>query len=337
MRRLALQALCYGAAAVAVDAGLFEPLRSAAARAARALGGGEGPEAGACPAQPEAAADEESVVRGGGGGDGGGGGGGGGGGIEDPGVFEERSAVEAREGCGAEECSVRAGAVAGCGLCRRPLMGSAVLAPRRRLRRGFLHGPAALPVVPPPGRQARYCHPPIVPHPQLLLDGVRKSYLGGIGEPPVVAVAGLWLRARPGECFGLLVRAGDRGRKGRGGGAGAGAGQSARLDLGRSDNTHKPCPNTHKQGANGAGKTTTFKVVTGEVPPDAGDAFIAGASVLSARSEARRLLGYCPQFDGLPAAMTPGGVWRLQAGFLGTVNPAKPQSSTEVPRRMVSL
>jgi hypothetical protein len=43
--------------------------------------------------------------------------------------------------------------------------------------------------------------------PQLLLDGVRKSYPGGLGQPPISAVAGLWLRVRPGECFGLLVGA----------------------------------------------------------------------------------------------------------------------------------
>lgn len=60
------------------------------------------------------------------------------------------------------------------------------------------------------------------------------------------------------------------------------------------------------KGANGAGKTTTFKVVTGEVIPDSGDALVAGASALHCRGAARRALGYCPQFDGLPAAMTGG-------------------------------
>ena len=68
-----------------------------------------------------------------------------------------------------------------------------------------------------------------------------------------------------------------------------------------------PLPRRQAQGANGAGKTTTFKVVTGEVSPDAGDACVAGASALTQRAAARRALGYCPQFDGLPAAMTAGG------------------------------
>ena len=74
------------------------------------------------------------------------------------------------------------------------------------------------------------------------------------------------------------------------------------------------------QGANGAGKTTTFKVVTGEVAPDAGDAFVAGASVLLRRAAARRALGYCPQFDGLPATMTGGGLvlgWAAWAVVVG--------------------
>ena len=39
------------------------------------------------------------------------------------------------------------------------------------------------------------------------------------------------------------------------------------------------------QGANGAGKTTTFKVVTGEVSPDGGDAFVGGASVTWQRAD----------------------------------------------------
>jgi hypothetical protein len=73
-----------------------------------------------------------------------------------------------------------------------------------------------------------------------------------------------------------------------------------------STHPHRHPHNIELQGANGAGKTTTFKVVTGEVDPDAGDAQVAGASVLLRRGAARRALGYCPQFDGLPSAMTGG-------------------------------
>jgi hypothetical protein len=91
-----------------------------------------------------------------------------------------------------------------------------------------------------------------------------------------------------------------------------------------------PCsqiqPPSFPQGANGAGKTTTFKVVTGEVTPDAGDVSVTSEvtrhpgdtqltsySVLTHRAAARRSLGYCPQFDGLPAAMTGGEAWSCLA------------------------
>ena len=59
-------------------------------------------------------------------------------------------------------------------------------------------------------------------------------------------------------------------------------------------------------GVNGAGKTSTFRVLTGEEAPDpdGGDAALGGASITTQRSVARRMLGYCPQFEGLPLALT---------------------------------
>lgn len=68
---------------------------------------------------------------------------------------------------------------------------------------------------------------------------------------------------------------------------------------------------------NGAGKTTTFKILTGEVTPDTGDALIAGHSVLTQRSAARRSLGYCPQFEALPSAMTGREVLHMYARLRG--------------------
>lgn len=70
-------------------------------------------------------------------------------------------------------------------------------------------------------------------------------------------------------------------------------------------------------GVNGAGKTTTFKVLTGEMPPDTGDAVIATHSVLTQLSTARRNLGYCPQFDALPSAMTGREVLHMYARLRG--------------------
>jgi ABC-2 type transport system ATP-binding protein len=45
-------------------------------------------------------------------------------------------------------------------------------------------------------------------------------------------------------------------------------------------------------GPNGAGKSTTLRMVAGFLEPDAGDAFIGGASILSARTQAQMALGY---------------------------------------------
>lgn len=103
---------------------------------------------------------------------------------------------------------------------------------------------------------------------------MRKQYPQGPGQPPVIAVRGLWLRVWPGECFGLL-------------------------------------------GVNGAGKTSTFKILTGEVTPDSGDALVSHFSVLTQLASARQRLGYCPQFEALPGAMTGREVLTMYARLRG--------------------
>ncbi|OMJ73092.1 hypothetical protein SteCoe_28294 [Stentor coeruleus] len=57
-------------------------------------------------------------------------------------------------------------------------------------------------------------------------------------------------------------------------------------------------------GINGAGKTTTFKILTGEIPCDLGSAFIGGKNVSNELTEARKIIGYCPQFDALTDNLT---------------------------------
>ena len=52
-------------------------------------------------------------------------------------------------------------------------------------------------------------------------------------------------------------------------------------------------------GTNGAGKTTTLSVLSGEVEPSSGQAFIAGHDVVEDAQLARQNLGFCPQFDAL--------------------------------------
>ncbi|KXZ53111.1 hypothetical protein GPECTOR_7g1001 [Gonium pectorale] len=74
-------------------------------------------------------------------------------------------------------------------------------------------------------------------------------------------------------------------------------------------------------GVNGAGKTTTFRVLTGEVLPDAGDAAVGGHSVRTHLAAARRQLGYCPQFEALPGAMTGREVAAMYARLRGVPEP----------------
>ena len=57
-------------------------------------------------------------------------------------------------------------------------------------------------------------------------------------------------------------------------------------------------------GVNGAGKTTTFKMLTGDTEPSAGTAFVNGFNILTNIDQARRSIGYCPQFDALNPLLT---------------------------------
>ena len=58
-------------------------------------------------------------------------------------------------------------------------------------------------------------------------------------------------------------------------------------------------------GQNGAGKSTTFKMLTGELRPTGGDAFVLGKSVQKTSAGSRRNVGYCPQEDALIGQLTP--------------------------------
>jgi len=57
-------------------------------------------------------------------------------------------------------------------------------------------------------------------------------------------------------------------------------------------------------GVNGAGKSTTFKSLTRDIVPTAGDISIGGYSVTNEFSEARKLIGYCPQHEAIFPLMT---------------------------------
>ena len=57
-------------------------------------------------------------------------------------------------------------------------------------------------------------------------------------------------------------------------------------------------------GVNGAGKTTTFKMLTGDIVSTKGESHVVGYNVNSQFTEARKQIGYCPQFDAIFGLMT---------------------------------
>mmetsp|Transcript_16038 Transcript_16038/g.15969 ORF Transcript_16038/g.15969 Transcript_16038/m.15969 type:complete len:500 (+) Transcript_16038:1613-3112(+) len=70
-------------------------------------------------------------------------------------------------------------------------------------------------------------------------------------------------------------------------------------------------------GVNGAGKTTTFKMLTGEIAPTVGEAYICGHNVITELDRARELIGYCPQFDAISELLTAREHLRLYSDIKG--------------------
>ncbi len=57
-------------------------------------------------------------------------------------------------------------------------------------------------------------------------------------------------------------------------------------------------------GVNGAGKSTTFKSLTREITPTTGKITIQGYDIQTEFQEARKLIGYCPQYDAIFPKLT---------------------------------
>ena len=54
-------------------------------------------------------------------------------------------------------------------------------------------------------------------------------------------------------------------------------------------------------GANGAGKSTFIRVLLGLIPPTSGTASVLGMDVVAQRMDVRKVIGYLPEHDCLPA------------------------------------
>ena len=52
------------------------------------------------------------------------------------------------------------------------------------------------------------------------------------------------------------------------------------------------------------GKSTTLKMLTGDVSPSGGTAFLGDLDMLKRAQDVRSLMGYCPQSDALDELLT---------------------------------
>ena len=70
-------------------------------------------------------------------------------------------------------------------------------------------------------------------------------------------------------------------------------------------------------GPNGAGKSTTMRMITGFIPPTAGEVTIGGHNIVDAPLEAKRLIGYLPENAPSYADMTVLGFLNFAAELRG--------------------
>jgi ABC-2 type transport system ATP-binding protein len=83
-------------------------------------------------------------------------------------------------------------------------------------------------------------------------------------------------------------------------------------------------------GPNGAGKSTTMRMLTGFIPPSAGEVFIGGFNMLDNPIPAKRLIGYLPENAPSYTDMTVLGFLRFAAELRGLRGEAKKRAIDRV-------
>ena len=83
-------------------------------------------------------------------------------------------------------------------------------------------------------------------------------------------------------------------------------------------------------GPNGAGKSTTMRMITGFIPPSAGNVTVGGFDVVEQPIQARRLIGYLPENAPAYTDMTVFGFLNFAAEIRGLRGDAKKQAVNRV-------
>src|ERR1700679_71571 len=83
-------------------------------------------------------------------------------------------------------------------------------------------------------------------------------------------------------------------------------------------------------GPNGAGKSTTMRMITGFIPPTAGEVTIGGHNIVDRPIEAKRLLGYLPENAPSYTDMTVHGFLNFAAELRGLAGAAREKAVARV-------